>query len=92
MRFLYITWDGISAPYLETLFWPVLSKLQGLSFDVLQISPESRQKTGFVRSLIESRGSQYHHVLLKSGTRALAAPVAILQAARLIRRLVKTRG
>lgn len=92
MRFLYVTWDGPGHPYLESLFWPVLAKLQGFSFDVLQASPERTRDTEPVRRLVESQGGQYHHVRLIPGARALAAPLAILGAARLIRKLVRIRG
>ena len=87
VRVLYLTWDGAQDPYLETLFWPLLSRLRGFQFDVLQISPAKKDRTNPMKQRFQDQGIRYEHVRIPAGGKSWAAPWAIFQAVQKIRTL-----
>lgn len=92
MKCLYVTWDAPEAPYLQSLFLPILAGLRaaGIDMEVLQFSwndPENRSPAPVA---CEQHGIRYRRVNVFRGASGLGPFVSAIRGAQRIRSLVRT--
>jgi glycosyltransferase involved in cell wall biosynthesis len=64
MRVLFITWDGPSAKYLESLFLPIFKRLalHDIHFHVIQFNWSSSNELDYIRNICQKENIPYHSI------------------------------
>lgn len=93
MRLLFVSWDGASTTYLESLFLPIFSELvkKGIQVHVIQFSWKTATQVQRISTLCEENSVKYvHRRAIRRPSVALGSLVTILSSILFLKRYVKS--